>query len=281
MEIITLPDYLNLKGSPAIKVYDYSTSSECTKQMVSLKLNTISFLQEGHKEVFADNTSIAIEKSSFLLMKAGHCLMTETLSNSESDYKYRSILLFFSNDLLLDFIKKHQIKTNTNSKKESIHSFTYDTFLKTFVNGLIDICKLETNIQSTLLIVKFEELMLYLVATKGVQFLHSLISHHNSKTQHFIDVVETNKLNKLSLKELSFLSNMSISTFKREFDKHFQSSPSKWFQEKRLEHAAYLLKSESKRPSDIFETVGYESLSNFIQAFKTKYTVTPKQYQQD
>jgi len=95
----------------------------------------------------------------------------------------------------------------------------------------------------------------------------------------FIQTIENNKLNKLTIKELSFLSNMSVSTFKREFEKNFNSSPSKWFQDKRLEQAAYLLKIKSKRPSDIFEEIGYENLSNFIQAFKTKFGVTPKQYQ--
>ena len=86
-------------------------------------------------------------------------------------------------------------------------------------------------------------------------------------------------INKLTIKELSFLSNMSLSTFKREFEKHFQSSPSKWFQEKRLDHSAFLLKDKSKRPSDIYEEIGYENLSNFIQAFKMKFGTTPKQYQ--
>jgi AraC-like DNA-binding protein len=123
--------------------------------------------------------------------------------------------------------------------------------------------------------------MLYLVEFKGVNFLYSLISNSDNQSQKFIQTVESNQLNKLSLKELSFLSNMSVSKFKREFEKHFQSSPSKWFQEKRLEHSAYLLKNKSNRPSDIFEEIGYESLSNFIQAFKTKFGVTPKQYQLD
>ena len=94
-----------------------------------------------------------------------------------------------------------------------------------------------------------------------------------------MEIVEMNKLNKLSVKELSFLSNMSVSTFKREFEKNFHSSPSRWFQEKRLDHSAYLLKNKSIRPSDIFEEIGYETLSNFIQAFKAKFGYTPKQYQ--
>ena len=72
---------------------------------------------------------------------------------------------------------------------------------------------------------------------------------------------------------------MSISSFKRTFEKHFHNSPSKWFQEKRLEHSAFLLKNKSERPSDIYQEIGYESLSNFIQAFKVKFGVTPKQYQ--
>ena len=64
-----------------------------------------------------------------------------------------------------------------------------------------------------------------------------------------------------------------------EFKKYFKNSPSKWFQEKRLKHAAFLLKNKPIRPSDIYLEVGYETLSNFIQAFKMKFGQTPKQYQ--
>ena len=123
--------------------------------------------------------------------------------------------------------------------------------------------------------------MLYLLAIKGVNFLYSLISDSDNSKQKFIQIVENNKVNKLSIKELSFLANMSTSSFKRTFKKHFQSSPGKWFQEKRLEHAAFLLKNKLKRPSDIYQEIGYENLSNFTQAFKIKFGVTPKKYQKN
>lgn len=277
MEIINLPDDLKLKEPSSFKVFDYRTSEECHKQMVSLKQNTFSFLMEGSKEVFADKTSVSIEKSNFLLMKMGHCLMTEKLPNTKDNY--RSILFFFSNKALVDFIQKHSINTLLNHNRASIYSFEYDNYLKTFVNTLIDISLLKTEIQTKLLEVKFEELMIYLIETKGVNFIFSLISHVDSQFQNFIEIIETNKLNKLTIKELSFLCNMSISKFKREFDKHFNDTPSKWFQEKRLEYAAFLLKEKSMRPSDIFEEIGYENLSNFIQAFRVKFGITPKKYQ--
>lgn len=279
MDVVSLPDDLKIDNSSELKVFDYKTSNECFKQMVSLKQNTFSFLLEGGKEVFSDKTSISIQNSNFILMKSGNCLMTERVTTSSSNY--RSILFFFSNERLLSFLKKYKIENSIQSTNDSIFSFKYDVFLSNFVLSLIHISKLDIQIQSKLLELKFDELFIYLIEINNYNFIYALVSNVDSQTGHFIEVVETNKLNKLSLKELSFLSNRSVSTFKRDFEKHYQESPSKWFQERRLEHAAYLLKNELKRPSDIFEDVGYESLSNFIQAFKRKYDVTPKQYQAD
>ena len=277
MKIITLPDELNLNSSLSICVYDYESTKEISKQQILLNKNTFSFLQEGTKEVFFDNSSYSIDNSQFLLMKSGHCLMTEKLSSVEE--KYKSILFFFSNDSVLKFIRKFELEKKDTEVYYSTYLFKYDAFIKGFANSILDISKLSKSIQKNILAAKFEEIMLYLIEFKGVDFLYSLINNSDNQNQKFIQTVESNQLNKLSLKELSFLSNMSVSTFKREFEKHFHNSPSKWFQEKRLEHAAFLLKNKSKRPSDIFEEIGYENLSNFIQAFKMKFGLTPKQYQ--
>ena len=277
MNTITLPDELALNSKLSIEVYDYESTQEISKQQILLNKNTFSFLQEGTKEVFFDNSSYAINNSQFLLMKSGNCLMTEKLSNVE-EY-YRSVLLFFSNEDVLKFIRKFELNTPDSKNYYSTYSFSYDVFIKRFVESLLDISKLSKKIQSRILETKFEEIMLYLVEFKGVEFLYSLISNSSNEHQKFIQTIESNQLNKLTIKELSFISNMSVSTFKREFEKHFRSTPSKWFQEKRLEHAAFLLKNNSKRPSDIFEEIGYETLSNFTQAFKLKFGLTPKQYQ--
>jgi len=277
MKTITLPDELNLSSSKSIIVYDYESVTEISKQQILLNKNTFSFLQEGTKEVFFDNSTYAIDNSQFLLMKSGHCLMTEKFS-SDSKY-YRSILFFFSNEDVFQFIRKFKLETSNTKTLYSTYSFYYDSFINRFVDSLIDISKLSKSIQENILNAKFEEIMLYLMDLKGLDFLYSLINNSDNQNQKFIQTIESNRLNKLTIKELSFLSNMSVSTFKREFEKNFHSSPSKWFHDKRLEHSAFLLKNESKRPSDIYQEIGYENLSNFIQAFKIKFGVTPKQYQ--
>lgn len=275
MKIITLPDELNLENSQSVQVFDYHSSQEIAKQQIILNQNTFSFLTEGTKEVIFDNSALSIDNSKFLIMKSGHCLMTEKLSDIRS---YRSVLLFFTSETLLKFIRKTELNKTESTEYKSVYSFSYDEFIQRFVNSLLDISKLSKNIQKKLLEVKFEEIMLYLTEVNGTEFLYSLTENSSDTTQTFIRTVESNQFSKLTLKELAFLCGMSISTFKREFKKHYSESPIKWFQNKRLEYAHYLLNQEQKSSSEIYFEVGYENLSSFIQAYKSKYGITPKQH---
>ena len=278
MKTITLPDELNIESLQPVQIFDYCSSKEIAKQQIILNQNTFSFLIEGNKEVVFDNSTLSIDNSKFLIMKSGHCLMTEKLSDTRN---YRSVLLFFSNDILLKFIRKNELNRNELSEYKSVYSFKYDEFIQRFVNSLLDISKLSNNIQKRMLEVKFEEIILYLTEIYGTDILHSLSVKSNDTSQKFVQTVETNLMSKLTLKELAFLCNMSISTFKREFEKHYAESPIKWFQNKRLEYAQHLLYKEQKSSSEIYLEVGYENLSSFIQAYKSKYGVTPKQHHKD
>ncbi|WP_445758087.1 hypothetical protein [Polaribacter sp.] len=56
---------------------DYVTYYDISKQHNVLNHNAFSFLIVGTKEDIFDNSSLSIAASKLLLMKAGHCLMTE------------------------------------------------------------------------------------------------------------------------------------------------------------------------------------------------------------
>lgn len=211
-------------------------------------------------------------------MKSGNCLMTEKLSGGSD---YRSVVLFFTNEILSKFIRKIELAKIESFEYKSVYAFEYDEFLRRFVYSLIDITKLSKDLQKKILEVKFEEIMLYLTEKYGMEFLYSLTVNSDNATQKFIHIIENSHLSKLTLKELAFLCNMSVSTFKREFEKHYSESPIKWFQNKRLEFAHYLLQQEQKNPSEVYFEVGYENLSSFTQAYKLKYGVTPKHHQKN
>ncbi|MEP4534133.1 MAG: AraC family transcriptional regulator [Cyclobacteriaceae bacterium] len=277
MKTVILPEDLIPQEKANVLACDYRAQQESTKQQVDLSMNTFSFLMEGYKEVHSDSKSTAISNTEFLLMKAGKCLMTEKLTGTNNSY--RSVLFFFTNEAVLQFAKKYSFTLSKSVERKTIQSIPFDQYLRSFAESLTGLDHLSASNRDRVLHVKFEELMLYLIDNLGHHFLESLITSANDYDLHFQEVIENNKLNKLTLNELAFLCNMSLSTFKRTFEKQYHVSPSKWFQERRLEHAAILLKNERKRPSDIYLEIGYESLTNFIQAFKSKYGVTPKQFQ--
>ncbi len=275
MKTITLPDEMNLEKSQQVHVVGYSSSKDVSKQQIILNQNIISFLIEGTKEVIFDNEALSITPSKFIVMRSGNCLMTEKRISETSLYK--SVLLFFSNEMLRNFIRKMESERSESIVEKSVYAFDYDDFLKRFVDSLADISNLSKAVQPKLLEVKFEEIMLYLTDKYGTDFLYSLTTNSDDGAQKFIRTIENSHLSKLTLKELAFLCNMSVSTFKREFEKYYSESPIKWFQNKRLEYAHYLL-SQEKSPSEVYFEAGYENLSSFSQAYKIKYGVTPKHH---
>lgn len=266
---------------PDIVVHYFESNLFSEKSKIQLSANLISFLIEGKKELFHNNQSQIISDSEFVLAKSGNCLMTETLSENK---KYASLLFFFDDAFIIDFQKKYfDIIKLKNVKSENIIPFSvikYDKFIRDFVSAVCLLLQSEASVSASFLKLKLEEILLYLVQKYDGSIVNFFTKSNkikqNTKLQN---IVENNIFSKLSLEELAFLCHMSLSTFKREFIKIYQLSPSRWFQNKRLEKSAQLLTQEKERPSDIYLTVGYESLSSFTQSFKQKFGKTPKKYQ--
>jgi AraC-like DNA-binding protein len=276
MDIQHLPNDLNIDTKSEVQIFDYQITNSSIKNKVMLNKNVFSFLLEGTKELITQDKATIINNDTFLLIKSGNCLMTENLSETNV---YRSVLFFFNDDILLNLLQKNKLPKAVNPSSKPYEIFQYDDYIHHFVKSLIKIKEYNNSLQSSLLQTKFEEILTYLLHRNGPEFFNNILTYQDSQSRHFTAVIESNKLNNLTIQELSFLCNMSISTFKRNFEQHYQTSPIKWFQEKRLEYSAYLLSIKKKRPIDIYSQIGFESLSSFTQAFKVKYNTTPKQFQ--
>ncbi|ASZ11064.1 AraC family transcriptional regulator [Chitinophaga pendula] len=79
----------------------------------------------------------------------------------------------------------------------------------------------------------------------------------------------------VDLKRFAYLTGRSLATFKRDFEKIFHTSPSRWLQQRRLQEARYLIKEKGMRPSDVYLEVGFENFSHFSYAFKQYFGHNP------
>lgn len=274
MAIENIPEvYIKEKEvNSGLLVYDFKMTSDVVKSKVNLSMNMFSFLQVGKKQVHFGDTSIAVNSQQSLLLKKGNWLWTELL---DTEAIYYCKLFFFSEEKLTEFLKKHTKNTQPYTNEVAYFVIENDDYMGSFLNSL-SILHLDNSAYSAnLLEIKFEEIMLYLLAKyKGAfeDFLHSLISNEVSP---FKNVIESNVYSNLKLEEIAFLCNMSLSTFKRHFTLEYNEAPGKWLQDKRLQRAKDLLQEGVLKPSDIYVDAGYNNLSNFSIAFKNKFGISP------
>lgn len=265
--------------SESVAIIRYRTSTPAPRAKIILQQNLFTFLLEGSKTVHFAGAQVSVAPHQFVLLAAGNCLMSEKIAASE----YHSILIFFDTKLLSDFCTRHASLLDQSARQSTPHPFLLlekDAFLINFTQSLDTILKGDQPLYPDFQQVKLEELFLYLAMHYPRQLLQIRNMSAEADDDLLIREAVTSHMNStITIEELAFLCNMSLSTFKRKFARIYGNSPNRWFLEKKMERAATLLRQHKLKASEIYFELGYENLSSFIQSFKQVYGITPKQYQ--
>jgi AraC-like DNA-binding protein len=285
MKVINLPQDIfqgNEIFTDHIIIHDYTVKEGAFKGKSILHTNAISMVISGEKTILFAEKTIRVTDDTFHFLSAGNCLASVSLPGGRD---FRSILIFFDNKMLSDFYIKHNaliegIKKNKSVCPESYISFPKDPFIYNFIASLDLLIQSGGFISKEMKWLKFEELMLHLFEKHP----QTILSFPLAKKNAFDDMeirkaVETNIANNISLEELAFLCNTSLSTFKRRFTSIYGTSPNKWILQKRMELARDLLMHKNERPGEVYRKVGYENHSSFSQSFKKIYGLSPKDFQ--
>ncbi|GGH78557.1 AraC family transcriptional regulator [Filimonas zeae] len=265
-----------------VRIVNYhSKANEIVRSRIILQYHLFSLLVEGQKSVHTPHSHIQIADDHFLLLTSGHYLMTEKTISPQGNYQ--SILLFFTQEALSSFFHKYPdllLTTSTQQANGCVQAFAKDDFLKGFIQSLSLMTADGYKIPAALQALKLEELLLYLAHKHPAQLagLRALAKHSCETDQALKNLVESHIESNITMEELAFLSNISFSTFKRRFLKLYGMPPSKWFLQKKMEHAAALLRLGKEKPGEICYKIGYENHSSFSYSFKQMYGVTPKEY---
>lgn len=231
-----------------------------------LRDGTVTYMEAGD---FAINLLSNSSRESFFPISHYHGV-TFYITPSEFDDEIHNLEKMYgiSYELILKELCKNDKLFIQRSTAEIKHIF-------------YEIYKVPEDVVIEYLKVKFQELFLYLKATKN--------NENYSERQYFlksnIDIVKrineyiSNNFNKtLTYDELSEMFNIKTTTMKNCYKSIFGETINETIIKNRLEKGAKLLKDSSLPITEIAIEVGYADHSKFSNAFKKKYNITPSEY---
>lgn len=272
-----------MQKEEALSLSEYVSDKPAPRSRIFLQQNLITLLEEGEKVVHYANSHRTISANEFAILSAGNCLMTEKRPQHTS---YRSIMISFDHSVLTHFLVKHAHTLDGISRPDAHPNelpfivFEKNEFIRNYMRSLRFIRSGNSFISQAKLLLKFEELMLYLLEKDPAV----LLSLQLREPQVYSDLelrkaVELNITTNLTLEELAFLCHTSVSTFKRRFQRLYQTTPRQYFLQRKMELAKTLL-LQNESPGEVFYKVGYENHSSFSQSFRQVFGISPRDFQE-
>ncbi len=239
------------------------------------------FSLEGDMQFHVDDEEILIPTHYSLFL---NCMNTgKKISNSSSSNKNEIVVISFHPDILkkiyekdLPFLLQRPKTIVTNQSSEKINN---DFLIQKYIEGLLFYFENPSLVNDEILILKLKEIILLLSQTRNADTILTILSQLFSPTTYtFKQIIEANIFSQVGIEELAQRTNLSVSSFKREFAKLYDDSPANYIKTKRLEKAAELLLASDNRITEIAFECGFNDLPNFTKSFHDKYNVAPTSY---
>ncbi|MEO1486807.1 MAG: AraC family transcriptional regulator [Bacteroidota bacterium] len=233
----------------------------------------------GESEIYGGDKTESLKSDEGVLMKCGHYINNWRII--ETSDPYEAIAIHFYPEILKLVFEEgvpHYLKTPNENGTRVFQKIKQRSILKRYIDSLMVYFENPVLFDEETIRLKLRELMalLYNMNSDGIREI--LSNMFNPDSFEFKKVIKEHIYHDLTIQEYATLLNLSTSTFKRKFKAFYDTSPGKYFLNKRLERAKNLLLNSQDRVSDICFDSGFGDVSNFTKAFSKKYGMSPTEF---
>jgi AraC-like DNA-binding protein len=214
-------------------------------------------------------------------LREGNCVFVRKGASIVEQFfetEFCFLLFFIPDEFIYEVLKKKSTPIYKSEEKyDAVISINNNTGVQTFFQSMLAYFDANTEPDPSLLELKFRELILTIATNPMnsglISYFSSLLREPQSVSLQM--VMEENFCFNLKLEEFARLCSRSLSSFKRDFQRLYKTSPSKWLMEKRLTYAKHLLTHMGKTVAEAAFESGFESASHFSHAFRVRFGTSP------
>lgn len=226
----------------------------------------------GETKIVQANATYFFKKGDIFLIPRNQ--LATIINYPKDGQPHKTVVMHLVTNRLRDFYANLNVKPKA-LESHKIYSFNNHPLLESCLASLVpyfEMKDLPENIAS-------------LKITEAISILRTIDKCIDNVLANFeepgkIDLagyMERNFMFNLPLEKFGYLTGRSLTTFKRDFNKVFNTTPQRWMTQKRLELAHYQFVEKKKKPMDVCYEVGFENISHFSFAFKKQYGYSPTQ----
>ncbi|MDJ1481907.1 AraC family transcriptional regulator [Cytophagaceae bacterium YF14B1] len=235
--------------------------------------HTISYIVSGSMEMSDITTRQSFQQGDIYFCRRNQ--LAKYAKQPPADGEYRSVSIYFDQDTLRRFNLEYGYKPDKTVNTPAFIPLTHVPVLISYMESLRAYEQLFTQKENeALLTVKQNEALLLLLQLKP-ELKNILFDFSEPGKIDLEAFMNQNYHFNVDLQRFAYLTGRSLSTFKRDFEKVFQDTPSHWLIHRRLKEAYYLIKEKKKTASDVYLDLGFEDLSHFSYVFKKAYGISP------
>lgn len=254
-------------------------------QLLALSRYAIGYVMRGTKHIYYGDACHTVSKGEIFYMGIGNHYVEDI---PEEGRPFEQVIVYYSPELLqrtLLYLNMNYSINISNShscdrcRRLNHVSTEASTTLRSFFTHAVSYLQDDNFMHDEAAEnIKLTELMYLIVSQSDGCLKSKILSNMDASRDNFEQIIYSHIFCDISIEELSTLCNRSLTSFKKEFKRHFYMPPHRWFIRQRLMKSRLLLISTSKSISEIGIECTFPNTSHFIKLFKKEYGTTPAIY---
>lgn len=252
--------------------------------LFNLSRCAIGYVVRGTKHIYYGDAHYTISRGDVFYLGVGNHYVEDI---PEDNRPFEQIVVYYSPTLLqrilLHLNMNYSINITNSHRCSNCSAFNHVSLpasvaLRSFFNHTATYLQDDNMHDETAENIKMTELVYIIVSQDDGCLKNKVLSNVDSAQENFEQIIYANIFSDISIEMLASKCNRSLTSFKKEFKRHFLKPPHRWFIHQRLMQSRLLLISTLKSISEIGNECTFPNTSHFIKLFKKEYGCTPAVY---